>query len=63
MRSRIYDQIPITNKTAIQKNLKHVPLKINKKIKTYFHICLEEKKNETVGIFPTFLAQGITRDK
>ena len=27
-----------------------------------FHICLEEKKNETIGLFPTFLAQGITRD-
>ena len=33
-----------------------------KKSKTCFHICLEEKKNETVGLFPTFLAQGITRD-
>ena len=32
------------------------------KSKTCFHICLEEKKNETVGLFPTFLAQGITRD-
>ena len=26
------------------------------------HICLEEKKNETAGLFPTFLAQGIMRD-
>ena len=26
-----------------------------------FHICLEEKKNETVGLFPTSLAQEITR--
>ena len=33
-----------------------------KESKTCFHICLEEKKNETVGLFPTFLAQGITRD-
>ena len=33
-------------KTAIKKNLKHVPLKINnlKKVKTCFHICLEEKR-------------------
>ena len=28
-----------------------------------FHICLEGKKNETVGLFLTFLAQEITRDK
>ena len=27
-----------------------------------FHICLEENKNETVGLFSTFLAQGITGD-
>ena len=33
-----------------------------KKIKKCFHIYLEENKNETVGLFPTFLAQGITRD-
>ena len=32
------------------------------KSKTCFHICLEEKKHETVRLFPTFLAQGITRD-
>ena len=32
-----------------------------KKVKRVF-ICLAEKKNETVGLFPTFLAQGITRD-
>ena len=30
--------------------------------KMSFHIRLEEKKNETVGLFPTFLAQGITWD-
>ena len=36
--------------------------KKKKESKTCFHICLEEKKNETVGLFPTFLAQGITRD-
>ena len=29
-------------------------------IKTSFHICLEEKQNETVGLNPTFLAQEIT---
>ena len=34
----------------------------NKKIKTCFHIYLEENKNETVGLFPIFLAQGITWD-
>ena len=28
-----------------------------------FHIFLEEKKNEPVGLYPTFLAQEITRDK
>ena len=28
-----------------------------------FYIFLEEKKNETVGLFPTFVAQGIIRDK
>ena len=38
------------------------PQKKKKKIKTWVHISLEEKKNETVGLFPTFLAQGITRD-
>ena len=32
------------------------------KVKTCFHICLVEKKNETVGLLPTFLAQGITGD-
>ena len=36
--------------------------KDKEKIKTCFYICLEEKKNETVGLFPTFLAQGITQD-
>ena len=35
--------------------------KKKKKVKRVF-ICLGEKKNETVGLFPTFLAQGITRD-
>ena len=46
-------------------NLKHVPLKNNnlEKIETCFHISLEEKKNETVGLYSTFLAQDITRDK
>ena len=38
------------------------PQKNKQKSKMRFHICLEEKKNETVGLFPTFLAQGITRD-
>ena len=33
-----------------------------KKNETCFDICLEEKKNETVGLIPTFLAQEITRD-
>ena len=33
-----------------------------KKVKHVFIYGLEEKKNETVGLFPTFLAQGITRD-
>ena len=37
--------------------------KTKNKIKTCFHICLEEKKNETVGLYLTFLAQEITRDK
>ena len=32
-----------------------------KKVKRVF-ICLGEKQNETVGLFPTFLFQGITRD-
>ena len=31
------------------------------KVKRVF-VCLGEKKNETVGLFPTFLAQGITQD-
>ena len=26
------------------------------------HTCLEENKNGTLSLFPTFLAQGITRD-
>ena len=30
-----------------------------KNVKRVF-ICLGEKKNETVGLFPTFLTQGIT---
>ena len=37
------------------------------KVKTCFHICLVEKKNETVGLPPPvppppYLAQGITGD-
>ena len=37
------------------------------KVKTCFHICLVEKKNETVGLPPLpspppYLAQGITGD-
>ena len=37
----------------------------NKKIKnkTYFYIRLEEKNNETVGFYPTFLAREISREK
>ena len=35
---------------------------IQKKSKR-FHIYLEEKKNEIVGLYPTFLAQEITQDK
>ena len=31
--------------------------------KKCFHVYPEEKKNEAVGLFTTFLAQGITRDK
>ena len=27
-----------------------------------FHICLKEGQNETVGIYPTFLAREITQD-
>ena len=34
--------------------LKNSNLKRNKKIKTCFHICLEGKKNETVGLILTF---------
>ena len=30
--------------------------------KTCFHIWLEEQKNEAASLFPTFLAQRITRD-
>ena len=40
------------------------PQKLKKKkknVKRVF-ICLGERKNETVGLFPTFLAQEITRD-
>ena len=33
------------------------------KIKTHFHICLDEKKNETAGLYPSFLAHKITWDK
>ena len=39
------------------------PQEKKKKSKTCFHICLEEKKNETVGLFPIFLAPGITQDR
>lgn len=35
---------------------------IQKKSKR-FHIYLEEKKNETVGLYHTFLAQKISRKK
>ena len=38
------------------------PRKTKKKIKTCFHVCVKEKKNEFVGLYPTFLAQEITRD-
>ena len=31
--------------------------------KACFHIYLEEKKNETVGLYHTFLAQKISRKK
>ena len=44
-------------KTCLVKKIKN---KINSK--TCSHICLEEKKNETVGLSPISLAQGITRD-
>ena len=30
-----------------------------RKIKTCFHICLEEKKNETVPLFPHFWFKGL----
>ena len=26
-------------------------------------MCLEEKKNETIGLYPTFLTQEINNDK
>ena len=35
----------------------------NKTKKHIFILCLEGKKIETVGLYPTFLAQEITRDK
>ena len=36
----------------------------NKKTKKHiFILCLEGKKIQTVGLYPTFLAQEITRDK
>ena len=53
------------NQTTYLVKFKTCPVKKIKneiKSKTFFHICLEEMKNETVGLFPTFLAQGITRD-
>ena len=28
-----------------------------------FHMCLQEKKKKTRGLYPTTLAQDITRDK
>ena len=43
-------------------NLKIRKKKKKKEVKTCFYICLEEKKNETVCHFPTFLGQGITLD-
>ena len=42
---------------------KNSNLNRNKKIKMLSHICLEEKKNETVGLSPKFLAQWIIWDK
>ena len=36
--------------------------KKKKKMLKRVFICVGEKKNETVGLFPKFLAQGITRD-
>ena len=52
----------LNQKTYLIK-VKTCPLKKKKrKSKTCFHICLEEKKNEAVGLFPTFLDQGITRE-
>ena len=37
---------------------------MNKQIKRVFmYVCLKETQNETVGLFPTFSAQEITRDK
>ena len=39
------------------------PQKNEKKKVKHVFICLgEKKKNETVGLFPTFLPQGITCD-
>ena len=38
-------------------------IKYREQIKSYYHIYLEEKKNKTVGLNPTFLAQEITWDK
>ena len=34
-----------------------------KQIKTCFHICLQEKVNETVGLCPTFLTRDFMRKK
>ena len=36
---------------------------ILKKIKKCFHIYLDGKNNENVGLYPTFLVQEITRNK
>ena len=48
------------NQNTYLVKVKTCPLK-KKKVKRVF-ICLGEKQNETVGLFPTFLFQGITRD-
>ena len=35
---------------------------LKKYIKTFFLLCLEEKKNESVGLYDKFLAQEINND-
>ena len=54
----------LNQKTYLVKFKTYPVKKIKNKIKRKmcFHICLEEKKSKTVGLYPTFLAQGITRD-